>query len=193
MYECCLRSHVFGNICMFWFIDDTHQNSDHFVLFPQSTEQCQHWSCIAADNWTFTPHFCFLLHWEYGAKKVAAVLQNHVVYVFDTKRGCLYHMQQVTYTSKQNAGPRGRLLGSRSDHVYAGQFTPFRRVVTMIMSTMLQHCWTEKFAHQSKSASVQGQRADWWTTFHSGGMIFISASGQLQSVSPPPLTECGNR
>jgi len=120
-------------------MEDTHQNSDHFVLFPQSTKQWQHWICVADNIWTFTPHFFFLLHWEYGVKKVATVLQHHLVYVFVTKTGCLYHMQQVTYTSKQNAGPRGRLLGSRSDHVYAGQFTPFRRVVTMIMSTLLQH------------------------------------------------------
>jgi len=91
MYGQCLRSHIIGNICMFWFIQDTRQNSDHFVLFPQSTKQCQHWICVAADIWTFTPHFCFLLHWEYGAKKVATVLQYHLVYVFVTKRGCLYH------------------------------------------------------------------------------------------------------
>jgi len=109
MYAHCLRSHIFGDICMFWFIEDTHQNSDHFVPFPQSTKQCQHWICIAADIWTFTPHFCFLLHWKYGAKKVSAVLQCRLVNVFVTKRGCLYHMQQVTYTSKPNPNPRGRL------------------------------------------------------------------------------------
>jgi len=139
MYEQCLRSHIIGNICMFRFIQDTRQNSDHFVLFPQSTKQCQHWICVAADIWTFTPHVCFLLHWEYGAKKVATVLQYHLVCVFVTKRGCLYHMQQVTYTFKQNACLRGRLLGSRRDHVFAGQFTPFRRVVTVTTSTLLQH------------------------------------------------------
>jgi len=48
-------------------------------------------------------------------------------------------MQQETYTFKQNAGPRGRLWGSRSNHVYVGRFAPLRRVVTMIISTLLQH------------------------------------------------------
>jgi hypothetical protein len=93
MNEHCLRSHIFGNICMFWFIEDTHQNSDHFVLFPESTKQCQHWICVAALIWTFTPYFCCLLHWEYGVKKVATHLQYHLVYVFVTKRGCLYHKE----------------------------------------------------------------------------------------------------
>lgn len=48
-------------------------------------------------------------------------------------------MQQATYTSKQNAGPSGMLWGSRSDHVYVGQFTPFGRVVTTMLSNLLQH------------------------------------------------------
>jgi hypothetical protein len=73
MYEHYFRFHIFGDICMFWFIEDKHQNSDHFVLFPQSTKQCQHWICVAADIWTFTPHFCILLHWEYGVKTVSTV------------------------------------------------------------------------------------------------------------------------
>lgn len=32
------------NICLFWYVQEPHQNSGHVVLFLESTKHCQHWS-----------------------------------------------------------------------------------------------------------------------------------------------------